>query len=211
MQEEYSNKIDNNQKIVIGILVLLSIFIMIAWIAQFKGNIKNHLKEEKAQEKCEQGNCGIEIKDDRFVDTDNDGLSDYDEKNIYDTSPYLEDTDSDGYSDKEEVVSGTDPNCSLVDGCRVEAPESPLEKKEDKVIEENAYKSESTPGFNPSVNTTNKDASEDEVLDMLYSGAGSAEDLRELLHGAGVQKEVLDSISDEVLIESYKELIKNKN
>ena len=48
----------------------------------------------------------------RNKDTDGDGLSDYDEDNIYYTSPFLEDSDSDGTSDKDEIEAGTDPNCS---------------------------------------------------------------------------------------------------
>ncbi len=44
-------------------------------------------------------------------DTDGDGLTDYEEINTYQTSPYLADTDSDELSDKEEVDRGRDPNC----------------------------------------------------------------------------------------------------
>jgi len=44
-------------------------------------------------------------------DTDEDGLTDYDETYIYKTSPYLKDSDSDGKDDKSEVEKGTDPNC----------------------------------------------------------------------------------------------------
>jgi hypothetical protein len=43
-------------------------------------------------------------------DTDGDGLSDWDEVNIYGTDPYHKDTDRDGLTDWEEVmVYGTDP------------------------------------------------------------------------------------------------------
>jgi Bacterial TSP3 repeat len=45
-------------------------------------------------------------------DTDQDGLSDYDEKYVYGTSPYLADTDSDGISDYEEISTGQKPLCS---------------------------------------------------------------------------------------------------
>ena len=45
------------------------------------------------------------------ADTDNDGLSDYDEIYSYQTSPYLPDTDSDGLTDKQEIENKTDPNC----------------------------------------------------------------------------------------------------
>jgi len=51
------------------------------------------------------------------ADTDGDGLSDYDEKNIYGTSPYLADTDSDGLTDQVEVTSGGDPLCATGKTC----------------------------------------------------------------------------------------------
>lgn len=45
-------------------------------------------------------------------DTDHDGLNDYDELNVYHTSPYVVDTDSDTLSDNVEVDKGTDPLCA---------------------------------------------------------------------------------------------------
>ncbi|MFA5947105.1 MAG: hypothetical protein WC813_03710 [Patescibacteria group bacterium] len=53
----------------------------------------------------------------KAADTDSDGLSDYDEKNVYGTSPYLSDTDSDGIDDRTEVTSGTDPLCKTGATC----------------------------------------------------------------------------------------------
>ena len=51
------------------------------------------------------------------VDTDEDGLSDTDEINIYGTDPNDSDTDGDGLSDGDEVnIHGTDPNDSDTDG-----------------------------------------------------------------------------------------------
>ena len=51
------------------------------------------------------------------IDTDHDGLSDYDELNQYETSPYLPDTDSDEINDKMEIEKGTDPLCAEGDVC----------------------------------------------------------------------------------------------
>jgi len=45
------------------------------------------------------------------IDTDQDGLNDFEEVNFYQTSPYLPDSDSDGLSDKKEIDDGTDPLC----------------------------------------------------------------------------------------------------
>ncbi len=45
------------------------------------------------------------------IDTDQDGLNNYEELFFYETSPYLPDTDSDGIKDREEIVAGKDPNC----------------------------------------------------------------------------------------------------
>jgi hypothetical protein len=46
------------------------------------------------------------------IDTDKDGLSDYDEITLYGTSPFLSDSDGDGYDDKTEILTGHDPLCN---------------------------------------------------------------------------------------------------
>ncbi|MBT7483962.1 S-layer homology domain-containing protein, partial [Candidatus Peregrinibacteria bacterium] len=43
------------------------------------------------------------------IDTDGDGLSDYDEVNVYYTDPYDPDTDDGGVSDGDEIAAGTEP------------------------------------------------------------------------------------------------------
>ena len=43
--------------------------------------------------------------------------SDFDEINIYKSSPYLSDSDSDGESDAQEVAAGGNPNCPKGDVC----------------------------------------------------------------------------------------------
>lgn len=46
------------------------------------------------------------------IDTDHDGINDYEELYFYQTSPYIQDTDSDGLTDKEELDLGKDPLCA---------------------------------------------------------------------------------------------------
>ena len=43
------------------------------------------------------------------MDTDNDGLNDYEEVMTYDTNPNLKDTDKDGFTDKQEIDKGFNP------------------------------------------------------------------------------------------------------
>jgi len=54
----------------------------------------------------------------REQDSDEDGLSDYEEIYIYDTSAYIADTDSDGVSDSDEITLGTNPNCPTGTNCQ---------------------------------------------------------------------------------------------
>ena len=58
------------------------------------------------------------------IDTDLDGLSDYDEMYLYYTSPYLEDSDSDGFSDYEEIKNNHDPNCPQGQVCQTQGAPS---------------------------------------------------------------------------------------
>jgi lipoprotein-anchoring transpeptidase ErfK/SrfK len=51
----------------------------------------------------------------KSMDSDHDGLSDYDEIYIYHTDPNNPDTDGDGYSDGLEVANGYDPNKNFDD------------------------------------------------------------------------------------------------
>lgn len=72
----------------------------------FKSDKKNSYQEflEKKRifaEKIKQGK--------KFKDNDNDGLSDYEEKNIYGTDPLNPDTDGDGMKDGDEVKKGRNP------------------------------------------------------------------------------------------------------
>ncbi|KKQ80374.1 MAG: Ig domain-containing protein [Parcubacteria group bacterium GW2011_GWC2_38_7] len=50
-------------------------------------------------------------------DTDEDGINDFDELYIYQTSPYLSDSDSDGTSDLDEIKAQEDPNCPKGQNC----------------------------------------------------------------------------------------------
>ena len=58
----------------------------------------------------------------KVKDTDNDGLTDWDELNVYKTSPYIADSDSDGTNDGDEIKKGDDPLCAKGTNCLAAEP-----------------------------------------------------------------------------------------
>lgn len=111
-------------------------------------------------------------------DTDKDGLNDYDELNIYNTSPYLDDSDSDGVSDQQEVIDGSDPNCPRGKNC------SPV------VVSEPSNASEGA-----------------DLADQILSGQLGPDEIRAYLLQSGVAAEEVDALSDDQIMQLYNETI----
>jgi len=122
----------SSQKPPIGIVALISVLAIVAIISSAKQWVKRlqfpFLVPETGQVAAlninGQSNIG-DLINQQASDTDQDGLSDYDELYLYYTSPYLEDSDSDGFSDFEEIQKNYDPNCPQGTVCQASgAPSS---------------------------------------------------------------------------------------
>lgn len=100
---------------VLGVISLLFAFIQVrrALITPFTTPVQRLVELKKlfgpSQEEL--------MEEEKKKDTDGDGLSDYDERKVYRTSPYLRDSDSDGEPDNIEIAKGTDPNCPKGETC----------------------------------------------------------------------------------------------
>lgn len=135
------------------------------------------------------------------IDTDHDGINDYQELYFYETSPYLEDTDSDGVLDKAEIDKGTDPLCPEGTVCAEAAPPP----KQEPVVSPLA----------PSVQTpteillgaqaqTGVEVDANDLSKLLQDPAH----LREALLSTGkVTKEQLEKVSDEQLLKLVSDLL----
>lgn len=129
----------------------------------------------------------------RITDTDEDGISDYDELNIFATSPYIADTDSDGRPDGTEVLEGGDPNCALGKTC----------------VSSELIQSGANAAFLESQAPESPEAAQvptlEETLGALQSL--SVEEVRQMLGESGVDTDQLAQLSDEQVMALYQDAI----
>jgi len=112
-------------------------------------------------------------------DTDQDGLTDFQEEYVYHTSAYLADTDSDGFADKQEIDAGSnplDPNSTPLNKTKTEGN---LQQTFD-----NLQQNQSTSG----------------IVEMTPA------EIRDLLVDKGLfTRDAVDKIDDKMLLEVYNE------
>lgn len=211
--EEIWRDPSKRERLIFVVFVVLGVCLLFLSILQIYSNIRAPFIRQalesqlnKANRIISQGqsntNTQATVEELKAKDTDKDGLSDYDELYIYNTSPYLEDTDSDGIWDKKEIEDRTDPNCPKGKTCQV--------------ISTNTNNAATTEPTNNSldlsqINSLLEQNQQQETLNNILSGEIDAQQLRQLLLEAGMSKEVLDKFDDETLKQVYIETIKNIN
>jgi hypothetical protein len=139
------------------------------------------------------------------IDTDQDGLNNYEELYFYETSPYLPDTDSDGIEDREEINSGTDPLCREGDTCVSE------EQTDVAAVEENALEFNGTDVMESSPVELLLPPEEVKPDTDFTEITQSPDEIRALLLQTGnIKKEDLDQIKDEQLMIMVQEILQQE-
>ncbi len=118
------------------------------------------------------------------VDTDGDGLSDYDEANKHNTNPYLKDSNGDGIDDKTSIEQGIDPNCAEGQVCFGGTP------------------------VNASVSTSSASTAQLQTGVQKQGPTISAAYIRTLLVSNGATQEQLSGVSDTELIEQFRQYLR---
>ncbi len=188
--EKENLELTSQQKVGLGILAFLGIFALVFGLLQFFYNVKapfagrgTGAKTFKTTEEQELENLlALQSKD-----TDNDGITDFDELYTYKTSPYLEDSDSDGFPDKQEIDSGNDPNCPVGKECIL--------------TEEQPKESEGSSSLSLPSGLSNFNLG-------ILQGQATPDEIREMLRQQGVSDEALSKVDDKTLMEVYQEVLK---
>ena len=105
---------------VIGLGVLLIGFFQIkaGLMVPYSTNFQNSDNNSAPAAKVE----AVDLQDEdpqllKQKDTDADGINDFEELYVYETSPYLADSDSDGETDFTEISNNENPNCPVGQNC----------------------------------------------------------------------------------------------
>ena len=150
-----------------------------------KGEIKS-ITELNEESQIESLRYGLSL---QYQDSDDDGLSDYDELYTYGTSPYVEDTDSDGVADRTELENGDDPLCPKhadCSGTEIKLPGNPADALIGQVPD---YPDVSLP--------------ETMTVDM------TPDQMRGILRKNGFSQDQIDAFSDEQLMSVWQEVMVN--
>lgn len=120
--DAFKSERHRNFSLIFVIIIGLAVIVLSVW--QFRNIIildKPYKGDSEAQKTVqgfiEESAFDLDKEQLKLQDTDADGLNDYEELYLYQTSPYLADSDSDGYDDPSELKSGNDPNCPKGENC----------------------------------------------------------------------------------------------
>ena len=105
------------------------------FVLQVDAEIEKHIeavtKRVERNEKIIQDRVGKKA----FTDSDKDGITDYDEINIYNTDPFAADSDGDGFNDDVEIEAGFNPSDSTPEALvQYESPKETGIEREDILV-----------------------------------------------------------------------------
>jgi len=200
--DDNKNKKSISPKVVFSALVIVALGTLFYGFISLSAKIYSgaNLQAQKNQNTpAEADNFIDEVAKLKLLDTDKDGLNDYDEINVYGTSAYLADTDGDGYNDKKEIDTDHDPLCPKVDSCRGDW----TGKKSNATSTNDIVPKIIAPENNLTASSSELTAEQMQLLGQL-----TPSEVRELLKSLGqISEEQLSQIDDATLMQIYSEVL----
>lgn len=125
--DDRHSQLHRTQKIGFALLSCFAVCVLLLGVYQFRTTIYGPFALSPVSEDTTDLTAINQLFDDeqtrlQRIDTDGDGLNDYEELNFYNTSPYIADTDSDGIDDALEIANGSDPICPSGADCELYNP-----------------------------------------------------------------------------------------
>ncbi len=211
---EEKNKLNKEQKIGFVLLFFFAILVVGLGFMQMKRNIYGPYALKVSSENGETSNLSDYDENSKLqqIDTDHDGINDYEELYFYETSPYLPDSDYDGVEDKVEIDQGEDPNCPIGANCATGSS----------IINSNSAEySSSTIDLNPLGDDSLATPADLLVKSQLGEGNENDIDMNELLKDPAtlrsilistgqISEEELNKIDDKTLLSVAEKLIKEE-
>jgi hypothetical protein len=196
--EDFPNEIKEDvfhypRSVKVGVFVFSFLaVILVVWQTQSRLRLVIPTLGSATSSAADQALSILELEDAqlRDQDSDQDGLSDYQELRVYGTSPFIADSDSDGKSDSQEVNEESDPNCPEGQDCG-----TPLL-------------------LAPTVGSNSQAVVDQKITDLVSDPA----EIRKLLKNGGADPELIDSLDDQSLqalasqaLEVYQEQVPQNN
>lgn len=218
-QPSFWSALNKSQKISVVVLIVFATLMIVVWAVEFKrGLTEPFAYKDDGQQQVDTSANNADTNNEAALkskDTDSDGLSDWDELNIYKTSPYLEDSDSDGIKDGAEVKNGTDPNCPEGRIC-YGAGGTIVNPFGSATTSNDANQATTSQSQNQDLSNALKGTSlnsqqvKNEDLQKLIEGGLDAANLRRVLKESGMDERLLNQYSDQQLMEFYKNTYSGK-
>jgi len=199
------------QKFAVIFLFIFGSSAIVLWVVQFNSG----LQVTQPLAEVESINPNSASTDLNTQDSDKDGISDYNELNLYNTSPYLEDTDSDGINDKTEIDAGEDPNCPVGQNCFSTEIDNSTDISNTTDSQNTNQPAFNTEDFNnyikQSQSTDSQTGIDTEAIQSVLGGEADVQVLRRLLLDSGMDSNTLDNFSDDQLLSVYKNTLQGNN
>lgn len=188
IEQSAENGLSKEQKIGFVLLLAFAIFAIGLGVLQIRNTMYGRfaLNNQVPNTLKDQVNTVDAL---RFRDTDKDGLNDFDELYVYGTSAYLADSDSDGILDGDEIKSGLNPNCVEGQDCSFTPDAAAV-----------------AVNVTNTLNSTMAVPAEQPAADLGQAIQDPVQ-VRKMLIGAGVDKNVVAKFSDADLMKMIAEIM----